>query len=148
MASLNDLSKQMNDLANQLPVLAAVAKAKTGKVILDYVVRNTPVDTSMALSNWTPTWGTPSSRVRSPFYAGKTGSTYAESVEETLIAGGNVLSIPEVETNLYITNNVDYIEALETQTGLSKQAGYFVEGALIAGQEFLDRYIPVLPVSL
>ena len=148
MATLSDLARQMEQLEVSLPELMAKAKADAGRVMVNYLIEETPVDTSQALSNWKVAWGQPDRNTIGPYVPGKFGSTYSDSVQEAQLQAALILSSPVENKDLFISNNVDYIEELNDETSKSKQSGFFVERAEALVGQFIDNYSLKLPASL
>lgn len=147
MPTLNDLAKQMLDLASNLPTIAAEAKAFVGREMVTHLIYHTPVDTTQALSNWQATWGNPAHSFIHPYFPGRRGSTHPESAEEALSVALDNLSVPRPKQDVFLTNNADYIQDLDDGT-VSRQAGGFVAGAELVGRQAIANFKPILPTSL
>jgi hypothetical protein len=146
MADLFDLAKQMEEVASNVPMQMAQLKANVAKKMVEYLILNTPVNTTQALSNWQVSWGSPERSTRSAYVEGKGGETWELSTEEATLQANLVLSSPVQGRDLYITNNIGYIDALNA--GKSKQGKFFVEEAEVLGQDAVDVSVYPLPASL
>lgn len=89
--------------------------------IVAKLAQATPVDTSKALSNWRATVGFPATRAIAAHNVGSRGSTKEASVNDTIEAARKSVRNKKVGQNVFITNNVDYMDELANGTGSPQQ---------------------------
>ena len=94
------------------------------------MVRNTPVDTSQALSNWQVGIGAPVHTTINPIVYGSYGSTQAQSAAGAIAKAKLQLASKRPGQPIFISNALHYIKELDAGT-ISKQPGGFVEKAMI-----------------
>jgi hypothetical protein len=112
---------QVNRIMVQLENATGEAAAALALGIHGRLVEDTPVDTGWARSNWLPSVGTPKREV-----VGKPSSLNAGAADS---GRSEVVDWKIADGPIYITNNVPYIQRLNT--GSSKQApAGFVESAV------------------
>ena len=80
------------------------------------LVNATPVQTGFARSNWIPTIGVP--------FVGVVGSREGVDYSVQLSAVASLAGYSLDRGNIYITNNVDYIDELNAGTSPEAQAGF------------------------
>ena len=139
MATLQDLAKQMEAAANELPDKVNEVAKKVATGITEYLATETPVDTSRALSNWQVGLGGPVRYEIEPHFPGSNGYTASPSSKQTILEAVAELDKKKPGETVYISNNVDYIE--ELNLGKSKQAdpGFATTVAIEVGTAILDR---------
>jgi len=134
MATLKTLAKRLGRLEKEIQVSGNDIAKKVATVILEELVKSTPVDTSQALSNWQVGIGGPVPITRGPFVWGYRGSTQAASISQSLAHGLDRIKRKRPGEVLHITNNLDYIRDLNDGTTLSRtNPPGFVEYAIFMG---------------
>lgn len=140
MKDLGDLSKDMKKLLKELKREtfektkgAALASAKA-------LILATPVDTSNALSNWRVSAGFPKTKEIPPFVRGKKGSTWLASTAAAIRESIKSLEKAKVGQQIYITNNVEYIEYLNEGSSDQAPPGWIQEIGRIAAKNYTDKH--------
>jgi hypothetical protein len=138
------MSDTFDDFVHRINVHADNVPREVGKVVRltalavdQTVVMATPVDTGRARSNWIVSVDKPVDAVIEPYVAlpkgkgaGKLGET--GNAQAAMNQGQEVIATREPEQSICITNNVEYITALND--GSSAQApALFIESAVDAG---------------
>lgn len=121
MTDLGGFAKKMRKASKVVLENSDNLVRKVAEVILQYVVKDTPVDTGQAKSNWIVAIDTPSLFTRGPYSPGKKGSTSLENLIATVEMGSQKLSAYSSGHVIHITNNLDYISGLNDGS-ISKQA--------------------------
>lgn len=109
--------------------------------ILTYLVENTPVDTSQALSNWRIAVGGSSygAQAIGAYFPGLAGSTQGASAAAAIAAAREALKKAQPKKAIAIINQVPYIQRLNE--GWSAQSpGGFVEASLLVGKAAVREY--------
>jgi hypothetical protein len=132
MASLAQFAKNMKALSVQVEVNTTAEWRKCALAVDQALVSGTPVDTGRARSNWRVTTGSPASGTREPYAPGAKGSTATQNTRAALAEGEQVIKTAPAGSVIYITNNLDYIAALNAGHSAQAPAG-FVELAIQAG---------------
>ncbi len=134
--SLTKLAKRMRRIEKELPDRVSVLTINTTlELTEDLAARETPVDTSQALSNWTVSLARPRSFIP-PHSPGKGGSTRGASASKVLTLARAALAGRKVGQLIYLSNNAPYIRRLNQ--GYSKQApAGFVEGSVLKAKKYL-----------
>lgn len=102
--------------------------------MVSYLAKQTPVDTSRALSNWTISFGTPRKTFIVARYHGFAGSTRWQSIRATEAEAEKILKTKRHGQSIFITNNSPYIQRLNR--GWSGQhPGGFIEAAKMIGRK-------------
>lgn len=126
------LEKRAGDIAEQANEL----KIKAAGEMLEYLVNETPVDESTALSNWQASVGRPVGAEVPAFVVGSQGSSAGVSRAAAIQEGKARIALAKPGEPIYLSNLVPYIRRLNQ--GWSRQSpGGFVEAAVIIGQEFI-----------
>lgn len=140
------MSRDLYDLADRLEkkvvaIEKAASEAAKGAAleIVQDLAESTPVDTSMAVSNWQVTLGSPTFSQIPPHYPGDLGSTRAISSAETVANAKAALSAKKPGQPIYITNNTDYIRTLNDGSSAQAPAG-FIERAIMIGRMALSKF--------
>lgn len=142
MKTLLDLANDVEAYAKNLGDANSKRAVAVAMVLLDRLVYGTPVDTSLALSNWQVTLNAPASNVIDAHVPGFLGYTLAPSARAAIDAGASALANKKPGDTIYVTNNTPYIIQLEN--GKSKQAPTgFLQMALSAA----TKSIPDLKVT-
>jgi len=113
-----------NAAALQLDIEQEIAKvvADVPAEVTKLLYWATPVDTTFARSNWVPSIGQP--------YTGLAGSKESPSLAEQDAGLAALRGYRLTQGNLYVANNIDYMEALDVD-GHSPQASPGFVGATI-----------------
>lgn len=160
MADLGDLADFMDNVAAgdaqaQLANAYAIAVADAILVDLSY---ETPADTGLAISNWQVTLDAPALSLVPAFAPSPKGHTRKGLWEHkvpptltqlanaplTLDAGRIVLRAKQPGHPIFITNNLEYIQELNSGTSLQSPAG-FVERAEILAAQIVQQRSVVIP---
>lgn len=131
MATLKDLAKRLNKLADSADDYAAEAVAIYALEIVRALLPVTPVDTSQALSNWRVGTGTASPIP--PHVPGEDGSTAVASLAQALADAEDAIRAHKGARALVIFNSVPYIRRLNEGHSAQAPAG-FIERATLAGR--------------
>lgn len=136
MANLTNLAIRMRRLGGNLPEVAASAKRRAATAMLDSLLENSPVDTSLLVSNWRV--GNRTRPPRSAFELGKAGSTREAAITGAREAGRATIAASHPGELLVIYNTVPY--ARFVNDGASNRPPLlFVEKALIVGKASLKN---------
>lgn len=130
MATLKDLARRMNRLADDVDEMGKKRKDRIATAILKALIDATPVDTSRALSNWRV--GNPSPWIEA-YYVGQAGSTQGASASQAMSTGIAAIKAGRFEDALVIFNAVPYIRKLNEGSSAQAPAG-FIEKAILAGR--------------
>jgi len=125
----------MDDLRHDLPKAASDIAKDVAKAVLEAIVRNMPVDTSLAVSNWQVAYDNPNFTNLPPHVPGKGGSTRAASSAETLTVGNIIIQGKRYGVPLHISNGLDYIQDINIQSSMPG----FVKKGIDAGQNELAK---------
>lgn len=113
------IAKEMKRLAKDVLKLDKAIRLAASNAAAEGAVRTianlawaTPVDKSTALSNWRATVGFPATRPIDAYFRGKDGSTQVQSIEATIQRAVDSLSRKKPSQEIFITNNVPYMELL------------------------------------
>lgn len=98
------------------------------------LVRETPIDTGRAKSNWqvgvgSPTGGAPTSVLPEAYVPGKRGNTRAQNEAAAISAAYAAAAGSKDGQSLYIANNLPYIDDLNAGSSRQAPAG-FVQRAI------------------
>lgn len=152
MADLLDLAKFMHRFGDRSLNLANKVAQEAAKAIIRDLVQVTPVDTGAALSNWEVTLGAPSQGILSTFWPSPKGRmikgkwvhtvdpsiTFRVNADATATHAWTVIMNKQPGIDLFITNNIPYIQALNNGTSSQAPAG-FVDRAIILGNQVASR---------
>lgn len=134
MANLSNLAIRMRRLKGDLPETAAVLKRNVALAILNFLLENTPVDTSVLVSNWRV-----DKRTRPPrgaFELGKDGSTREAGIAGARAAGEAAIAQSKPGELLVIYNTVPYARFVNDGNSVTPPL-LFVERAQIVGRAML-----------
>lgn len=132
------LARSMDKLAKRVPQAVNELVMDTARAILKDLVYVTPVDTSLALSNWQVSLTSPKRRTVDAFAYGRKGSTKALSAEGTILAGELAISKRRIGQTIWIINNISYIGDLDN--GYSRQfAGGFATRVRAVATRVVNR---------
>lgn len=85
-----------------------------GREIAREVIVTTPVDTSLALSNWTGSLGAPATGTQKAVSPGEYGSTASTSGAATQASVWNAITGRKVDQDVWISNNLPYVNDLNS----------------------------------
>lgn len=111
--TLYHLSLYVNRISRQISDQSAKYVKAAGREVLKSLAKETPVDTSLAVSNWIVSVGTPTVKVNPPHVPGKYGSTASASRAITLSYGRKVINTYKSRKGLFISNLLDYVVELD-----------------------------------
>ena len=132
--NFDDFAKRIDRIAVQVEGNVEQAVKDCASAVLRSVVVNTPVDTGMARSNWSPALDRAFDGLFSARVPGEKGATAEENAAATIEAGMPTIEAFDVAANreIHITNNAPHIQPLND--GHSKQApAGFVQIAVMEG---------------
>lgn len=133
----SEFAKQMRERAERLPQAVNEVKKDVASAVVKTLVEVTPVDTSAALSNYQIGINAPARATLPPRVAGKRGSTAAASSDQTIAAAETEIGTALPGDEIYISNNIDYIQDLDDGTSPQAPSG-MKDIALAAGREVLE----------
>lgn len=134
MAGLDDFAKRIDRIAVRVEGNVERAVKDCAQAVLKSAVENTPVDTGMARSNWTPELDRAFEGLFPARVPGKGGSTGDANSVAAIEAGAQTIEGFDIKKNgsIHITNNAPHIRPLND--GHSKQApAGFVQIAVMEG---------------
>lgn len=124
MGSLRGLATRMQSMPSKIQDGVDRIVKRLATNIATSLIEETPVDTSMALSNWQVTDAAPAPTLLPPYFMGERGSTAGRSRKAAILfAKKNSASHISMST-LYITNNTPYIGDLNEGTSPQAPAGF------------------------
>lgn len=130
--SLRGFAQRMNVTATAVADNTNKVVRKCALAVDQTVVMATPVDTGRARSNWVVSLDTPATGEIPAYVPGKGQSTAGANAQAAIDQGKEVIDRYNGGVAINITNNLDYIGALND--GSSRQApANFVEEAVRAG---------------
>ena len=102
------------------------------------LVRDTPIDTGRAKSNWqagvgSPTGGAPGGVLEEAYVPGRRGSTRTANESAAIAAGRAALAGNKDGDSCYVVNNLSYIDELNAGSSRQAPAG-FIERAISAAR--------------
>lgn len=126
---LGDFDRRMRARGRQLRV--GVDKiVRTVAIVADReLVLATPVDTGRARSNWVVSLGSPAELPIEAYVPGSKGSTSGANSQAATNQAQEEINRRQTEQDVYISNNVDYIEHLNNGSSAQAPAG-FVQAAI------------------
>lgn len=126
-----EFSVDMSQLAKSFPLRADELKRKAALVALVEATLATPADTGRARANWQIGRVRPVTRPIKTYVAGAKGSTASQNSQRAIQVGTERLSkrVSGVGRDIYLTNNVPYIEYLNKGSSVQAPAK-FVEAAI------------------
>ncbi|MFG1364119.1 HK97 gp10 family phage protein [Xanthobacter versatilis] len=132
--SLDDFAKRIDRIAVRVEGNVERAVKDCAGAVLRSVVENTPVDTGMARSNWTPELDRAFEGLFPARVPGKAGSAEEENAAATIEAGTPTIEAFDLAANreIHITNNAGHIQALNDGHSRQAPAG-FVRIAVLEG---------------
>lgn len=130
------MANQIEELAGTLEDQANDIAVETARRMIRFLVNDTPVDTTEALSNWQVRLNAPVTNSIAAYFPGERGSTRARSARETIEQSERVLLTKMPGEDIYITNLAPHIEFLNE--GSSPQSdGNFGINATMLGSRFV-----------
>lgn len=139
MASLGEFAHRIRLRGEQVEKGVNRIVRTVALVVDREVVLGTPVDTGRARSNWIASLGSGVTDVRDPYSPGnKLGIGESSNAEGALSQAGEVISRRQPGTDVYISNNVDYIGLLNDGSSAQAPAG-FVQSAIKRGVNVVVR---------
>lgn len=127
---LEELANLMFGLSNSLPEMGNAIAQTVAAAIVDAVVRDTPVDTGLARSNWFVSLGGEDTATLLPPYFPSIHGGVAETAnaDAAVEAGQQKISQSLPGEEIWIQNNIPYLPFLNYPPPHSPQApAYFVE---------------------
>lgn len=124
MATLKDLAKRLNKVADMVEAAPSRVAAAFTFALVDELVDRTPVDTSKALSNWLVSLNDPVLVDMDAYYEGIHGSTASASKAEVLAFANTILGRKKPGQQLYLSNSAPYIRDLNNGTSKQAPAGF------------------------
>ena len=100
--------------------------------VLAIVVNDTPVDVGTAKSNWHVGIDNAPSMVQSAYDPGEKGSTEISNIEQAIAQGEAVIATYAGSQEIHITNNLDYINDLNSGSSNQAPPGYVQDAVLEA----------------
>jgi hypothetical protein len=144
--TLMQLAASMDQLENDIPIIASNIARDVADRIANDLVEVTPVDVGDAMSGWIVTLDTPASDIQlafAPSPKGRWRPPWTHAVDPLITFFANVgqateairlaLEAKQPGQSIWIVNNLPYIDVLNT--GTSKQEpGGFVERAMLLAE--------------
>lgn len=137
---IGQLAGVMTRLAKAIPRETSRLKGEVSKAILIGATINTPVDTSLHMSNWQVGIGSPPSGVLEAAVPGSGGNTKGSSGAITIAIGASKLVGKLVGNTIYVSNESPVIEGLNSGNVISDQDGGFVEKGLARGKDAATKF--------
>ena len=122
MAGLNSIARKMRKLDKEIPIKANKIKQQAAIAALKSAARNTPVDTSRAVSNWLVNLGGTVSFIIPTRYVGKHGSTRSQSMNAAINEGTKIIAGSKPGEVIHVGNNIYYIDILEGRNNMTTHA--------------------------
>ena len=132
--NFDDFAKRIDRIAVRVEGNVERAVKDCAGAVLRSVVENTPVDTGMARSNWTPELDRAFEGLFPARVPGENGSTVEENAAATIEAGTPTIEAFDITANreIHITNNAPHIQPLNDGHSRQAPAG-FVQMAVMEG---------------
>lgn len=124
MGRLSNLANRLEKLAGDLPELGNKRKIAVALAVQDQLTRDTPADTSEAVSNWILSKGTRYTGKIAAYFKGKEGSTKEESAAAARLQGQQVGRRTKPGESLFLTNNTPQIVFLDEGSSEQAPAGF------------------------
>ena len=105
MSFPKEFAREMVVRATQVEEAVDYIVVQASNTIITEVVNATPVDTSLTLSNWKASLGSPASGVRSALFPGRYGDTAKSSGDAAIAAAKNSIKRRKVGQDVFIVNN-------------------------------------------
>lgn len=126
---MRSLSKQLNVFKKATYKRINLAKMNVARGILIRLGDTTPVDKTLALSNWIVNLRTARSNVIPAHFEGEHGNTQAQSANTMFQQGNAIIGNVKVGEKIFITNSVYYLYWLNRGSSPQADAG-FIEDAV------------------
>jgi hypothetical protein len=154
-STLGQMAAQFRNLAETLPERANAVRKQIARTINFDLLQTTPVDTGQAVSNWQVTLDEVPEGIRPAFVPSREGymkqkdgeKSWVHRVDPELTRQQNIAPAMDLANQtidatlpnqvINITNNLDYIQALDE--GHSEQAQLFVDRATLLGADIVSR---------
>ena len=138
MAELKDLAAHINKIEKSIFAETERLKREVATGILQTVVVNTPVDTSLHLSNWLVGLGFAPSGVIEAHAKGTAGSTAGVSAAITIASGVGELLASRKGRPIFISNAAPVI--VDLNDGVISNSPGFVEKGIARGEEIVAAF--------
>lgn len=145
MATLKSLANEMKRLDKKIATAANNIAKDVAVSVLTSLVKNTPVDTSQAISNWQVGLGYANYDNIPAYFEGVYGDTESESAAAALAVGKLLIKSKKPGEDLHITNGLDYIELINEGVSSNQwplrdpTKAHFLEKALADGEAKLKK---------
>ena len=141
--TLSTLSIDLTNLARNLGNNIDKAIRMAALAIDQAVVLATPVDTGRARSNWLVSVGNPNLSMITAYYPGSAGSTGSNNVSAALTQAQNAVGGYRTGETIYISNNLPYIQMLNSGSSRQAPADYVLTAVLAASSALQNiRLLP------
>lgn len=152
MADFNDLATFMDRIVVPVETLAKQKAAEAALSILADVINVTPADTGKAISNWQLTLDAPAASILPPYvpspkgrvhkgvweHAADPATTKILNAHPALELGLQTLNSKRPGQPIFITNNTEYIQELNSGSSKQAPAGY-IDRAIIVAENIVGR---------
>ena len=133
--TLGDLARDLRQEADELDNSVPRAIREVDIAVLQPLISSTPVDSGRARSNWVVSIDQPARSVLEPYAEGAEGSTEGANTRAALEAGLEVIAgFSTTEGEIWITNNLPYIQRLNEGWSAQAPAGFVEEAVQIGAQ--------------
>jgi hypothetical protein len=112
VASPERFAIEMNLRADEMEQSINKIVELAGREIAKEVIALTPVDTSLAISNWTGSLGSPATGTRVAVSPGEFGSTASASGAATQASVWNAITGRKTGQDVWLSNNLPYVNDL------------------------------------
>lgn len=136
--TLKDLAADLRKYGAQLPLRSNQAVQRAALEAVYYLVYQTPVDTSQALSNWQIGLGQRVELPRAPYFPGVNGDTRNASAAAAIAEAEAILAGRKPGQTVFISNALPYISALNNGSSTQNPGG-FVEAAALLGAKYIEK---------
>lgn len=120
MKDISELKRDVLDLDKFIKFELNESAKRFAVQQISFLAIHNPVDTGKAISNWFASVGFPKTKEIEAHSKGEKGSTREENVAQTIAAAKKAVANKKLGQSIYITNNVQYMDALNK--GHSPQA--------------------------
>jgi hypothetical protein len=119
---LGDFAKRMYRRADQLDRSHNERLKFVAKIALRYLVTETPVDTTAAMSNWEVSFDGPVQRFfpLPPYVPGNANASALEAMR----IGFAAIDAKQPGQSIWLSNSIDYIETLDAGSSTQKPMGW------------------------
>lgn len=139
MKTLLDLASDIEKLEERIPLAANQIKIATTAAIHGFLLEDTPVDTSKALSNWVVTADDPWRIEIEAHHEGVLGSTQEQSIASAKVAARQQYARVKPGESLFISNNAHYIGDLNNGSSRQAPAG-FIEASILKARKLAKNF--------